>query len=168
MKLEMDLSSIFAEGPEDQPGMSVQELIRDAVITQVTSDVRGKVKDILDQKLNEVLGSAVNAAVQEFLDKQLPVLMDHEFTETTTWGEKKGTYTVRNRILKALDDQANYKKESYSSDRNSFTKCLDDIVQQKMSDFKKQINTQVDAKFTKEAMEYAEEKLRERLKVSSK
>lgn len=166
MKLEIDLSTIFATGPEDEPGLSVQELIRDAVITQVTSDVRGKVKDILDQKLNEVLGSAVNVAVQEFLDKQLPILMDHEFTETTTWGEKKGTYTVRNRILKALDDQASYKKESYSSDRNSFTKCLDNIVENKMTDFKKQINTQVDEKFTKEAMAYAEQRLKERLKIT--
>jgi hypothetical protein len=167
MKLEIDLSSIFSGGDEDESGRSVDELIKEAVIERVIGDVRNRMPKLLDEKLNAALSAEVNTAVKSFIEKTLPNLMDHEFTETSSWGEKKGVYTVRNRILKSVEEQVFYKQTSYNSDKNAFTRCVDDIVEAKMSTFKKEVNKAVDEKFTREAMAYAEKALRERLGVKS-
>lgn len=115
--------------------------------------------------VQEILTKGIKEKLDTHLETLIPNLMDHEFTEVTSWGEKRGTFTVKQRILAALEGQCQYKEGGYSYDKNAFSKALDKIVEEKMKNFSAQMKNEIDSKFVKEAMNWAEQKLRERLGV---
>lgn len=161
MELKINLNGIFS----DPEGLTINEAIERTIIDESVQRVCNSVsKDIKDQ-LNKILSETIKSKVTEFLDNVMPTLMDYEFTETTSWGEKKSIYTVRNRILKALDENMQYKPTSYRSDRNKFTEVVDSLVEEKFNKMKNDFNKLVDQKFTNDCLTYAEKKLKERLNI---
>jgi hypothetical protein len=161
MKLEVNLNDVF----RGENGESVNEIIQDAVITRLTEEAREKIRASLEQQLSEVISSELHNRIGAFIESILPQMLDHEFTETTSWGEKKGTYTVRNRILKHLDEMMVFKTGGYHSDNNAVTRAVEEVVEKRIKDFAAGFNKVVDEKFTSEAMAMAEKRLRERLGI---
>lgn len=152
----------------------VIERCAEDILTSVGLDEEGEghvressFKRSLTRKLDEIFTAKVTKATDEFLDGLIPKLLDHEFTETTSWGETKGTWTVRNRILKAIESQVVYKQTTYRSERNKFTELVDDVVSKQLEQFKTDFKMTVEAKFTAEALKAAEEALKKRLGVTS-
>lgn len=162
MKIEVNLSGIFS----DEEGNEVHDSIKNEIIETVTEKVYLEIQKQIEKSVNEILTTGLQNQMKAHLDTLIPQLMDHEFTETTTWGEKKGTYTVRNRLLKALDDMCKYSdRGNYSSDKNAFTDSVKSAVEEKFKNFRIEYNKQVDAEFSKQALAHASSKLREALGI---
>lgn len=108
MKIEDDLSEVF----EDEDGGTFRPEIKDIIINAVTCKI-----------YNAVIGKAIAEQIENIVTERLTVamdalienLMDYEFTETGSYGQTKGTTTIRNRIFKER------KEGRYSSDNNTFT-----------------------------------------------
>jgi hypothetical protein len=163
MKLEIDLSNIFNNGTN-----SVNENVRAEIVevaTEKMADLFGSHYKDLTKKIHEDLAKLASDRISKFLDEEIPKLMDYEYEEVTSWGEKKGKYTVRSRLLKEIDNQMVFKESTYSSDRNAFTKAVKESVEERVSSFRRDFNKEVDKKFTLEALDYAEKKLKERLGI---
>ena len=161
MEMKINLEGIFA----DEDGNTVNDSIKNTIIDEVTHKIYGAVWKQVEIKVTEILTKGIKEKLDEHLAVLIPQLMDHQFEEVTSWGEKKGVFTVRARILAALAKECEFKETTYSSDRNSFTKSLRAVVDEKMNEFKKEYNRAVDAAFTAEAMAFAQQKLREKLGV---
>jgi hypothetical protein len=161
MELKINIEGIFA----DEDGSTVNDSIRDSIIAEVTEKIYRAVWKQVEVKTNEILTTGIKEKLGAQLDELIPQLMDHKFTEVTSWGQTKDTFTVRERILKALEQQCVFKDSNYSSERNAFTSSLRSVVDEKMNLFKKEYNREVDAMFVKEAMEFAQQKLQERLGI---
>lgn len=171
MKIELDLKDVFVpSGPQDpdtgyQESIDVPEAIREAVIARVIDKLEKQASHALKEQVDKILTETIKTQVEDKIKEIMPNILDHEFTETTSWGERKGTYTVRNRILQAVESQCVYKKDSYGRSENVFSKTVSDIVESKISDFGKQFKTKVDEEFTKQALELATTKLKEKLGI---
>ena len=67
------------------------------------------------------------------------------------------------RGAKAIHEQMVYKRGQYDSEKNAFTKAVDQVVSESVNEFKKEFYRQVDANYTAEVMAAATRKLQERL-----
>jgi hypothetical protein len=161
MKIEVNLSGIF----NDEDGNEVNDTIKDEIISTVTDKIYRGVEKQIEKTVNDILNKGITERLHAHLDLIIPQLMDFEFTEVTSWGEKKGTYTVKNKLLNTLDKITEYKQTSYSSDRNIFTTAVDGCVNEKLAQFKKSYDNLVNEKFVNEVFKYAQTKLQETLGV---
>jgi len=66
-----------------------------------------------------------------------------------------------------LQNQCVFKDKGYSSDNTAFTNAMKNIIEAQMKLFKPQFDKEINAMFTKEAMEYATNKLREKLGIKN-
>jgi hypothetical protein len=161
VKIEIDLNNIFADG------VTTEEAIRREIVEILAADFKKRIKASVDDELQKSISQEILKQVSTTLAIVIPSMLDHEFTEVTSWGEKKATYTVRNRILKAIDDNTTFKKDSYGRGENSLSQVVDTVVKEQLRGFEKNVVKLIDEKFTKEAMEFAEKKLKDRLGIKS-
>lgn len=159
MKIEINLEGIFEENGTLTEGVKSQ--IIDEVAQMISDQAECKMGRVIQENLEKICKEKMTKA----LDKVIPEIMDYEFTETTSWGEKKGTYKVRSRLIKYIEEISKYNGNINSYDQNAYTKIVRATVDEKMNSFKKDFNTQVDQMFTQEAMAYAQKKLQERLNI---
>lgn len=92
-------------------------------------------------------------------------LIDKEYQVVDRYGCKKETTTIRNQLINTLTEQMKYVPKNYNSEKNFFTKSIDDLVSDSMNEFKIQYDTKVNEIFVKEALEYAIAKLKNILKL---
>lgn len=166
MKIEIKLDG-FIEGSEGE-GYRLADVVQDEIIRNIKSQLDKDIEKKLELEIQNILSTSVKEKVDAFIDKELPKLMDYEFKEVTSWGEDKGTFTVRNRILKAFKEQCVYKKERYSQDRNKFTSLVDEIISNRLCEFTKEYQKVIDDKFTEACFEEATARLKRKLKVETK
>lgn len=72
---------------------------------------------------------------------------------------------MRKQLAQVINEQMVYKRSSYDSDKNAFTRVVDDAVKEMVDKFKKDYSRTVDEMFTQECLTFAQEKLRERLGI---
>ncbi len=163
MKIDIDLSEIFTDEESGDLDISIRNLIIDTVTakiyTKIEKDISLKVSGILEKGIKEKLDS--------FLAELIPSLMDYEFQETERYGAAKEKTTVKNRILKALQDSCNFEDKRYSSECNAFTKAMKAIIEKQIKLYTPQFDKEINAMFVKEAMEYAQTKLKEKLGIKN-
>lgn len=164
MKIDIDLSEIFEDGNEDG---AVNASIKDLIIHTVTQRIYQKVERDISAMVSDILKKGITEKLNSYLSQLIPTLMDYEFEETATYGAKKEKTTVKNRILKELERNCTYKNERYSSDNNAFTDAIKVTVAKHINDFKPAFDKEVNALFIKEAMDYAQTKLKERLGIKA-
>lgn len=163
MKIEVNLSGIFA----DEDGNEVNDTVRSEIIENVTEKIYLSMHKEIEKTVNEILTKGITERLKSHLDILIPQLMDFEFVETTSWGETKNKWTVKNRLLNVLEKMCEYEKNSgrYNSDCNAFTRSVKDVVDEKFKTFKEEYNKKVDAEFTDSALAFASKKLRETLGI---
>ena len=164
MKIEIDLQDIL--GDEYGDVESLAESIQRQVIDNLTNRVSEGILKKVDNSISELL----NKKVEEFAKEQLPSLFDNvidkEYSIVDRWGSHEETTTMRKKLVTVLTDQMVYKSARYDSEKNYFTKNVDEIMSEKMSVFKKDFNTKVDEAFSTEALAYASAKMIEKFKIS--
>ena len=162
MKIDIDLSEIFDEESGD-----VDASVKDVIISTVTQKIYAKIEKSITGKLDDILSKGIKEKLDSLLAELIPSLMDYEFQETAQYGASKERTTVKNRILRALQSQCEYQnaRQGYSSDHNAFTNAINNIVAAQMKLYKPQFDKEVNAIFVKEAMEYAQKSIREKLGI---
>lgn len=168
MKIEIDLEKIFVGEQINEEGDVVESIdfntaIRNAVIDRVIStmgyDFKSKIKD----ELNSTISTGIKEEVQKVLADKIPNFLDIEFTETSSWGETKGTWTVRNRILKEIENQCTFKKGGYSSDRNYFSNAILEAAETEIKKWKSEFKTHMDAVFMEGVIHHATADIKKKL-----
>lgn len=160
MKIDLDLSDIFSDGDED-----VNESIKDMIINTVTQKIYTKIEKEISEKVNDILGKGIKGKLDSFLSDFIPGLMEYEFQEIGRYGASEQKTTVKNRILKEIEKECVFKDPTSYSSGNAFTNSLKSIVEEQIRKFKPIFDKEVNAMFAKEALEYAQKKLKERLGI---
>lgn len=162
MKLEIDLSDLFCDG--DEP-CDLQEAVSREVINNLTRTIREGVQRKVDEETYRVINAELTAAVREQMPTIINDLMGAQFTPVDQWGTRKDPTTFREALVSSIVGQLNYKKSRYESEKNAFSKAVDQTVAEHMKAFQVEFNKKVDADFTVAAFEYARTKLAAKLGI---
>ena len=145
-------------------GQSAEDYLRDCVVNEIADRCLSNIQPEISTAINKTITTKVVSEVDRVMAGITDEILDYEFTEVSSWGEKKDTYTVRSRILNQIETQCVYKKNSYPSDNSAFTKAIDETVYKKMQEFRAEFYKEVDTKFMKDAFEYAKKQFEKKLK----
>jgi hypothetical protein len=158
MKIEIDLKEVLTEEFGDNENLA--SIIKDGIMQVLTKELSKGIKDRVNEEVSKLMSDEIKKVVSERMPALLNDLIDTEYTIVDQWGEPKGKTTLRHALLTSLTSAMVYKAERYDSDKNFFSKRIDEIVAIKCDAFKKEFDTKVSDLFIKEAFEYAINKLR--------
>ena len=158
MKIEIDLKEVLTNEFGDNE--SLAEIIKEQIVSILSKNLSKGIQDKITFEVNKLIDEEIKKVVSERLPSMFVELIDKEYTQIDKYGQKGVTTTLRNSLINTLTKEMVYSHKNYDSDKNYFTKNVDNIMQAKMEEFKKQYNKTVDDIFTKEALDYAYNKLR--------
>jgi hypothetical protein len=163
MKIEIDLNNILGDefGAE-----TIQESVRRQVVEAVKRDIQNGIKNKVNEEVNTLIQAEVTEQVKAISPGLLNGLIDLEYQPLTSYGSASGERTtMRKQFIKNLQEQFQYKKTNYRSERNAFTSAIDDTIDTLINQFKTEYNKKIDEAFLIDAYNYALSKLKERLKI---
>lgn len=156
MKIEIDLNDIIG----DEWGA---ETLKDSVKRQILEGVTRQIRQGISDEVGKVLNEELSKAVKEQIPGIVNDLINAEYTPVDRYGDSKPSTTFRKELLRVLQEEMVYKKAQYASDKNAFTKAIDAVIESQMKEFQSGYNKIVTDQFTKDAFDYAVNKLRERM-----
>lgn len=162
MNIELDLKDIFcsSEDPCD-----LEEAIREEVVAALVNSLRSGLESEIKQQVSKIFDEELRVYVKELLPSLSTSLLDTEYTPVTQYGAKGSPTTFRNALVETITSAAVYKKQTYDSDKNSFTKAVDDAVNTAVKEFKNELQKEVDARYVKEVLKEAELALKKKLGI---
>ncbi len=163
MKVEIDLNDILGDeyGTE-----TLQDSVRRQVIETLTQKVSTGIGDKINREISQMIDEEIRKGITERMPSLINDLLNAEYVQVDRYGSSSGKKTCfREQLILSVADQCKYESRGYSSDKNVFTKAVDDVVRTHVETFKADYNKTVDSIFTKEALDYATEKLKKRLGV---
>ena len=164
MKLEIDLNEILSNeyGGVD----TLAEGVRKDVTAKLTAMVAEGIQAQIKKEVAKVLSEELQAAVKEQMPALLQDLMNAEYRSVDRYGDRaKEMTTFRQELVKTITEQMHYKKGSYSSDKNAFTKAVDEVVSENIKLMQQSFDEQIIEIFQKEAFEYAMKEMAKKLQV---
>lgn len=164
MKIEIDLNNIL--GDDDYGSETLQESIRRQVIENLTSKMQKGVMATVDQEVRKQIGEAIQKYIADNMGTIMEQVFNQPYKSVDRYGTSGPETTFRQEIVKALHENMKYVKKSYDSEKNVYSKLIDDYVGQQVRTFQTEYFRQIDAQFLSECHDYAIKKLRERLKLS--
>lgn len=163
MKIEIDLNDILGD---EHGAESLQESVSRQVINAVTSGIQKGIT----HKIDEAVATTISQSISAYLEREMPGLlaniMDAEYVPVGRYGEKSSPTSFRRELVRSINENMVYKRANYESDKNAFTKAVDQVVGSNLKEFKAEFQKQVDAQFTAQAMSYAAESLRKKLGIA--
>jgi hypothetical protein len=164
MKIEIDLNDSLG----DEEG---QETLADSIRRQVIDSVKAQVKSETAKKIDEAVSVTISGAINTYLQTEMPTLlasiMDAEFQPISRYGEKSAPTSFRKELIKQIHEQMQYKKANYDSERNPFTRAVDETVKKNIDEFRTAFVKKVDAEYTQEVMTLAIKTIKDRLKIAA-
>ncbi|MDE1971365.1 MAG: hypothetical protein KGI50_07370 [Patescibacteria group bacterium] len=165
MKIEIDLKDMLG----DEYGNS--ESLAESVHRQVVDKLATTLKEGIENKINAEISILIQQQIKDVVSTQMPSLVDQllnaEYRQVDRWGTvQKENTTVRKELVKAIQDQMQYSPKSYNSEKNIFTKSVDEAVAEHVKQFKKAYDATIIELLHKEAFEYAVNKMSEKLGLS--
>lgn len=165
MKIEIDLNDILG-GDEDTAPETLKESIQRQVIDNLTAKIHAGINRRLDDEVQKVLNEELKKAIQEKMPMILNQLFTEDYVPVDRYGSSSGKSTnFRAELVKAINEQMVYKRAQYDSDKNVFTRAVDQVVSENVAAFKTEFNKLVDSNFTQEVLHQAQKKLQERLGI---
>ena len=163
MKIEIDLNEILRD--EYGEGEGLAESIRRQIIREVKESAKKGIDAQINAAVSEAISDGLKTAVSEQMPALITDLMNAEYQPIGKWGDKAAPTTVRNELIKSISENMVYKRASYDSDKNAFTRAVDSTMQELMKQFQKDFITQVDGKFRDEALRVATQSILAKLGV---
>jgi hypothetical protein len=165
MKIQIDLNDILYD---ENFG---SETLRESVIRQISETVRNELKretlSKINEETNKIIQEVITENVKKIASEMLPNLLDKEFQPINSWGGHEGKpTTLRNKFIESLQKQFVYTPKQYDSDKNEFTRSIDNQVKLMVGEFKQLYDKKVDELFTQEALYYATDKMKKRLGIT--
>ena len=163
MKIEIDLQEVL----QDEYGSmeNLAESIKRQIVEKLTTSLSKGIQDKVDEEIAKLIDNQIKKIVECQMPSLFTELIDKEYETVGSYGSRGEKTTMRNQLIKSLTDNMVYKSATYDSDKNYFTKNVDSIMKEKMTEFQSQFHTHVNETFTKEAFEYAIKKVGSKLGV---
>lgn len=162
MKVEIDLNEILG----DENGV---ETIQQSVRRQVVESLRRKIEDGVGKQISAEVARILDEEIRSAVKGQMPQivndLINTEYVMVDRYGSNLGKTTFRSQLTKAITDNCQYKKERYDSDKNVFTKVVDDCIDQNFKQMRDEFNNLYTKKFQDEALAYAATRMKELLGI---
>lgn len=164
MKIEIDLKDILQD--DDYGSETLQDSIRRQVIEKIKAEVSTGISRKIDIEISTAIKDMIKESLLGITPGLINGLLDAEYVTVDRYGDRaKEPTTFRKQLVTQIHNEMVYRKANYDSEKNSFTRAVDEVVLQTVSQFKKEYNSLIYSKFTEEALSYATQKLQERLKI---
>lgn len=164
MKIEIDLNEILG----DESGVeTLQESVRRQVIEKLSRQIQDGIGNRIDNKISEIINVTIKKSMEELTPSLIGDLMNAEYTPVDRWGSRKdgGPTTFRKELVRSINEEMIYKKASYESDKNTFTKAVDSVVLENVNKLKIGFDKLVNEMFTQACFDYAKNALQKKLGV---
>ena len=153
MKIEIDLSDLFCEGEEP---CDLQEAIRKEVVDSLVKTMGKGIGAAVHEQTIVILNEELRKAVAEQMPAIIDDLLTAEYVAVDKWGQRSSEPTTfRAALVKEINTQMAYRKVQYDSDKNAFTRAVDEVLNENLRVFKAELKKQVDADYTREVMNAA-------------
>jgi hypothetical protein len=162
MKLEIDLNDILGNeyGTE-----TLQDSIRRQIVEGFTATIRKSVNTEIEQAVSKTITTEIKTFIEAELPGLMATLLEAEYTPVGRYGEQSKPTTFRAELVKSITENMVYKRASHESDKNAFTKAVDAVISESVNAFKQDFQKQVDANYTAEVMQFAQESLKKKLGI---
>ena len=175
VQIEIDLDDILYDVrdygervPTETTMESVKRQLKSGIIEEIKSQYLAEFKKTL---FNEALSDIKCQCLHEAKTK-IPELLEQALTakyETKDrWGGKGQETSFMEEFVKELQNQMVYKKCSYDSDKNTYTKLVDNTVNELTKQWKADFDKYIKQEVLKEAYDYAIEKIARAFNVAKK
>lgn len=165
MKVEIDLNDIMGD---EYGAETLQESIRRQVVESLTKTIKEGVGRQIEIQVARILNEEITTAVKARMGEIVADLLDAEYVTCDRYGDRsKSPTTFRKELVRAIHEHMKYEKRQWDNEKNAFTKAVDDVIAQHIKTFKDDFTKHVDAEFTREAMNFATKKLREKLGIAN-
>lgn len=162
MKIEIDLKDILHD--DDYGSETVQESIRRQVTDKLVAQFSGGISKKIDTEISKAIDEQIKKSLDEIRPNLINQILDAEYVSVDRYGDRsKEPTTFRKQLIKAVNENMVYKKESYSSNQNAFTNAVDEILRSQVNEFKKQFDAIISANYVAETKAYAVKILKEKL-----
>jgi hypothetical protein len=165
MKIEIDLNDIIGD---EYGAETLQESVKRQVLQYVTDNVLKTTKRQIEEETSRVINETLRTTLVEKMPTLLEEVLNAEYTPVNTYGQKGIPTTFKHELINEINNNMVYKKTTYPSDKNAFTKAVDSVVDTKLNEFKSLWLKTVDRRFLEDAMAYATNALAERLNLKVK
>lgn len=162
MKIEIDLNDILGD---ENGAESLQDSVRRQVIDNVSSVIKSGIKKKVDEEVAALIGDEVRKTIADKLPPIVDDLLSTEYTPVDSYGRAGNPTNMRSAIIDAITKEMVYKKTSYSSDRNLFTRTVDECIQENLKQFQVSFNTVVNEALNKEMLAHAVAVLKQKLNM---
>lgn len=175
IQIEIDLDDILYDVSEynetvpiETTLQSVKRQLKSGIIQEIKSQYLADFKKTL---FNEALSEIKCQCLQEAQTK-IPELLEQAITakyETKDrWGGKGQETSFMQEFVKEIQNQMVYKTCSFDSDKNTYTKLVDNTVNELTKQWKADFDKHVKQEVLKEAYDYAIEKIARAFNVAKK
>ena len=161
MEITINLGEILTDEYGNQE--SLAESIKCQIVEGLSKKLQRGIMDKVDSEVSKIIEEQIKTIVECQLPSFASELIDKEYTIVDKWGSNKETTTIRNKLINTITQEMVYKPTNYDRDKNYFTKNVDEILSQKMKEFKKDYDAKIDEVFTKQALEYAFNEMKKKL-----
>lgn len=159
MKIEVDLNELLG----DEYGN--QENIADSICRQISSDLRNTLSTKIDKEIEKTVQAVLAEKLSAIIEKTAEEMLDAKYVPVSEYGKKEEETCLRDAILKSVTGQMVYKRASYDSDKNTFTRAVDGAVQAAVKSFEDDFKKEVTDKFRDDAIKSALETLNKKFSV---
>jgi hypothetical protein len=153
MKIEIDLQDILHD--EDYGSETLQESIKRQVIANLTERAKTGIAKKIDDEIAKLIADEIKNTVAVKMPALVDDLLNAEYTPVSKWNEQATPTTVRKTLIETITNEMVYKKVNYDSDRNFFTKSVDNILATKLKEFQTEYNKLVNEMFAKDVLTMA-------------
>jgi hypothetical protein len=164
MKIEIDLKDIIQD--DDYGSETMQESIRRQVVESITSKYSEGIGKRIDLEVSKAIDEQIKKSLDEIRPSLIAEILDAEYISVDRYGERaKEKTTFRKQLIKAVNENMVYVKNSYHNVNNPFTKAVDEALALQVGEFKKHFDQIITADYVKETKAYAVKVLKEKLGI---
>lgn len=165
MKVEIDLNDILGD---ENGAETLQESVRRQVIENLTSTLNKGIAKRIDVEISRCIDEQIRVAIETQMPAIVNDLLHAEYVMVDRYGHSTGEKTTfRKQLVAGICAEMKYEKRNYETDKNVFTRAIDQVVAENVNAFKSEFKKLVDDKFVAEAMGFAAARLKERLGVKA-
>lgn len=163
MKIDLDLTEVFESDDGEQIKVSMADRIIDAVADRCLKGFTEKLNATVEQRLSDEVDKALIPVLESKIGAIFDNLLDYEFRPVSNYGRRDKPTTLRNRIIDAIEENTGYKKTTWESEKNVFTKKVDEVISREMGGFRDIITKELTSEFKKACISEAAKLLASKL-----
>ena len=175
IQIEIDLDDILFDVvdynecvPVETRMESVKRQLKSGIIEEIKSQYLAEFKKTLfNDALSEIKCQCLHEA-QTKIPELLEQALTAKYETKDRWGGKGQETSFMEEFVKELQNQMVYKKCSYDSDKNTYTKLVDNTVNELTKQWKTDFDKYIKEEVLKEAYDYAIEKIARAFHVAKK